>query len=58
MFIFGNKLLSLIDSGFNAGTKNIGDRPMSVSKKKCRQYNVEYLKYGFIQASLNKTLPM
>jgi hypothetical protein len=34
------------------------DRPLSDSKKKCRQYKVEYLKYGFIQAPLNKTLPM
>jgi hypothetical protein len=31
---------------------------MSDSKKKCRQYNVEYLKNGFIQAPFNKTLPM
>jgi hypothetical protein len=28
------------------------DRPMSDSKEKCRQYNVEYLKYGFIEANL------
>jgi hypothetical protein len=34
------------------------DRPMSDSKTKCRQYNFEYLKYGFNQAPLNKTLPM
>ena len=31
---------------------------MSAPKKKCRQYNVEYLKYGFIQSPTNKTLPM
>lgn len=31
---------------------------MSASKKKCRQYNVEYLKYGFIQSPTNNTLPM
>lgn len=27
------------------------------SKKKCRQYNVEYLKYGFIPAPSNQQLP-
>ncbi|XP_026532395.1 SCAN domain-containing protein 3-like [Notechis scutatus] len=27
------------------------------SKKKCRQYSVEYLKYGFIPASSNQQLP-
>ena len=27
-------------------------------KKKCRQYNVEYLKYGFISSPNNKQLPM
>lgn len=31
---------------------------MSDPKKKCRQYNVEYLKYGFIQSPSNKALPM
>ena len=31
---------------------------MSQSKKKCRQYSVEYLKYGFIESPCNKTLPM
>jgi len=30
----------------------------SESKKKCRQYNIEYLKYGFIQSPTNITLPM
>ena len=28
------------------------------SKKKCRQYSVEYLKYGFIQSSTNPQQPM
>ena len=28
------------------------------SKKKCRQYSVEYLKYGFIPAPHNQQLPM
>ncbi|KAG8234802.1 hypothetical protein J437_LFUL006635 [Ladona fulva] len=28
------------------------------SKKKCRQYNVDYLKYGFIQSPINKHMPM
>uniref|UniRef100_G1KVP8 SCAN domain-containing protein 3 n=1 Tax=Anolis carolinensis TaxID=28377 RepID=G1KVP8_ANOCA len=27
-------------------------------KKKCRQYNIEYLKYGFIESPVNNTLPM
>ena len=27
-------------------------------RKKCRQYSVEYLKYGFIAAPNNKQLPM
>ena len=31
---------------------------MSASKKKCRQYNTEYLKYGFIPSPVNNTLPM
>jgi len=31
---------------------------MSEPKKKCRQYNVEYLKYGFIPLPENSTLPM
>lgn len=31
---------------------------MSESKKKCRQYSVEYLKYGFIQSPTNQLLPM
>ncbi|VVC25188.1 Hypothetical protein CINCED_3A024589 [Cinara cedri] len=31
---------------------------MAESKKKCRQYNIEYLKYGFIQSPTNITLPM
>ena len=28
------------------------------SKKKCRQYSVEYLKYGFIQSPTNPQQPM
>ena len=31
---------------------------MSVPKKKCRQYSVEYLKYGFISSPGNSILPM
>ncbi|XP_050520167.1 SCAN domain-containing protein 3-like [Daktulosphaira vitifoliae] len=31
---------------------------MADSKKKCRQYNIEYLKYGFIQSPTSITLPM
>jgi len=31
---------------------------MAELKKKCRQYNIEYLKYGFIHSSTNITLPM
>lgn len=31
---------------------------MAEPKKKCRQYNIEYLKYGFIQSPTNKILPM
>ena len=31
---------------------------MSVLKKNCRQYNVEYLKYGFIESPTNNTLSM
>lgn len=31
---------------------------MAESKKKCRQYKIEYLKYGFIQSPTNITLPM
>ena len=27
-------------------------------KKKCRQYSVEYLKYGFVQAPRNQQRPM
>ena len=27
------------------------------NKKKCRQYSVEYLKFGFIESILNKTKP-
>ena len=34
------------------------DIPMSASKKKCSQYNTEYLKYGFIPSPVNNTLPM
>ena len=29
-----------------------------ISKKKCRQYSLEYLKFGFIPAPINKHLPM
>lgn len=28
------------------------------TKKKCRQYSIEYLKYGFAESSTNKSLPM
>lgn len=31
---------------------------MSESKKKCRQYDEEYLKFGFIQLPTNRTMPM
>ncbi|XP_056647440.1 SCAN domain-containing protein 3-like [Diorhabda sublineata] len=31
---------------------------MSQSKKKCRQYNVDYLKFGFIPSLSNKQLPL
>ena len=31
---------------------------MTQPKKKCRQYNIEYLKYGFIESPVNNTLPM
>ncbi|XP_043262496.1 SCAN domain-containing protein 3-like [Colletes gigas] len=31
---------------------------MAQPKKKCRQYNIEYLKYGFIESPVNNTLPM
>lgn len=31
---------------------------MSESKKKCQQYSIEYLKYGFIQSPTNQLLPM
>lgn len=31
---------------------------MAESKKKYRQYNIEYLKYGFIQSPTNKILLM
>ena len=31
---------------------------MAEPKKKCRQYNIEYLKYGFIESPVNITLPM
>ena len=31
---------------------------MSESKKKCRQYNLDYLKFGFISSLPNKQLPM
>ena len=31
---------------------------MARPKKKCRQYSIEYLKYGFIESSVNNTLPM
>ncbi|XP_076039364.1 protein FAM200C-like [Oratosquilla oratoria] len=30
----------------------------SVSKKKCRQYSVEYLDYGFIESPQNSVMPM
>ena len=30
----------------------------SKATKKCRQYSVEYLKYGFISSPMNKQLPM
>lgn len=29
---------------------------MAQPKKKCRQYNIEYLKYGFIESPVNNTL--
>ena len=29
-----------------------------IPKRKCRQYSVEYLKYGFIPAPHNEQLPM
>ncbi|KAK5641074.1 hypothetical protein RI129_009621 [Pyrocoelia pectoralis] len=28
------------------------------NKKKCRQYNIQYLKYGFTQSPTNQLLPM
>lgn len=31
---------------------------MSETKKKCRQYNIEYLKYGFTKSPTNQLLPM
>lgn len=31
---------------------------MAESKKKCRQYSIDYLKFGFIPSMLDKTLPM
>lgn len=31
---------------------------MAESKKKCRQYSVDYLKFGFIPSLTDKTLPM
>jgi len=31
---------------------------MAESKKKCRQYSVDYLKFGFIPSLLDKALPM
>lgn len=31
---------------------------MSESKKKCRQYSVDYLKFGFIPSLSDKQLPM
>ena len=31
---------------------------MPVSKKKCCQYHIEYIKYGFIQSPTNESLPM
>ena len=29
-----------------------------ISKRNCRQYSLEYLKFGFIPAPINKHLPM
>ncbi|XP_053891583.1 protein ZBED8-like [Malaclemys terrapin pileata] len=34
------------------------DNIMAEPKKKCRQYSIEYLNYGFIQSPSNNTLPM
>ena len=31
---------------------------MAAAKKKCRQYSVDYLKFGFIPSLTNKTLPL
>ena len=31
---------------------------MAESKKKCRQYSIDYLKFGFIPSLANKQLPM
>ena len=31
---------------------------MTESKKKCRQYNVDYLKFGFIPSLSDKQLPV
>jgi hypothetical protein len=31
---------------------------MAESKKKCRQYSIDYLKFGFIPPLSNKHLPM
>ncbi|GFX97068.1 SCAN domain-containing protein 3 [Trichonephila clavipes] len=31
---------------------------MAESKKKCRQYSVDYLKFGFIESVSDKRLPM